>query len=63
MDELALQLQRAGVAVPVKLVLLHGWSPGPGLPELIVRSGLFQVTEVQASTVLAIVCNAYGAFN
>lgn len=41
-------------------LLLHGWSPGPGLPDLVLRSGLFEVHEVAAAGIGSIICTRYG---
>ena len=41
--------------MPVRVLLLHGWSPGPGLPGLLTRGGLFDVQALDAATVCTIV--------
>jgi pimeloyl-ACP methyl ester carboxylesterase len=52
-------LRTAGLQLPVPLLLLHGWSPGPGLPTCLLASQLFRVHEIEASTVLTIATNRY----
>ena len=55
----AARLHAAGRTPPLPLLLLHGWSPGPGLPGSLLASGLFTVHEIEASTVLTIATNRY----
>ena len=55
----ALRLDAAGLTPPLPVLLLHGWSPGPGLPGSLLASGLFTVHEIEASTILTIATNRY----
>ena len=55
----ALRLNAAGLTPPVSVLMLHGWSPGPGLPGSLLASGLFTVHEIEASTILTIATNRY----
>lgn len=55
----ALRLNAAGLTPPLPVLLLHGWSPGPGLPGSLLASGLFTVHEIEASTILTIATNRY----
>ena len=55
----ALRINAAGLTPPLPLLLLHGWSPGPGLPGSLLTSGLFTVHEIEASTILTIATNRY----
>ena len=55
------RLDAVGLSPPLPLLLLHGWSPGPGLPGSLLASGLFTVHNIDASTVLTIATNRWAA--
>ena len=58
--ELRQRLDDAGLSsAPIPILLLHGWSPGPGLPGSLLACGLFTVHEVPASTVCTIATNRW----
>jgi hypothetical protein len=55
------RLQNTGVNPPIRLLLLHGWSPGPNLPNSIDQHrNLFDVREIGARGINDIACNRFG---
>jgi len=52
--------REANLNVPVRLLLCHGWSPGPGLPHSLLVSDLYDILEIPSGGICSIVTNLYG---
>lgn len=48
-DSLASRLQDVSIHTHLRVLLLHGWSPGPNLPASLLQHGLFALYEIPAS--------------
>merc|ERR1719273_2355191 len=46
--------------IPFRILLAHGWTPGPGLPHSLLVSGLFEIEEIPSGGISSIITNFWG---